>query len=426
MKTVGIIAEFNPFHNGHAYLINQAKRETGADHAVIIMSGNFVQRGAPAFMDKFSRTSIALSNGADLIIELPTSYSIASAAYFATGAVKMLDKLNIIDYLCFGCETDNTELLSLIADIIIKEDDCYASTLQSYLKNGFSFVKSRENAIIKSLSLSGVTISAEEISHILNSPNSILAIEYIKALKQAGSPIVPYPIKRTDSGYHSNRIENGFASASAIRNMYSKKSVLTFNNLRETMSMIVPLNCISLLEENFQISYPVTRNDFSNLIGNSLINDKYEQGILDQLFDSTPDLINRIRNLASTFIDAETFINDCNSPSFTSSRIARILFYSLINYTKNDFFTFKRDDYVYYYRILGFRKSHAELLTAIKNSSDYPLISKLPKAEELLNPNGMRMLSLNKMADELYRMVVSTKYLSSIPSEEEQGIIITD
>lgn len=426
MKTVGIIAEFNPFHNGHAYLINQAKRETGADHAVIIMSGNFVQRGAPAFMDKFSRTSIALSNGADLIIELPTSYSITSAAYFATGAVKMLDKLNIIDYLCFGCETDNTELLSLIADIIIKEDDCYASTLQSYLKNGFSFVKSRENAIIKSLSLSGVTISAEEISHILNSPNSILAIEYIKALKQAGSPIVPYPIKRTDSGYHSNRIENGFASASAIRNMYSKKSVLTFNNLRETMSMIVPLNCISLLEENFQISYPVTRNDFSNLIGNSLINDKYEQGILDQLFDSTPDLINRIRNLASTFIDAETFINDCNSPSFTSSRIARILFYSLINYTKNDFFTFKRDDYVYYYRILGFRKSHAELLTAIKNSSDYPLISKLPKAEELLNPNGMRMLSLNKMADELYRMVVSTKYLSSIPSEEEQGIIITD
>ncbi len=426
MKTVGIIAEFNPFHNGHAYLINQAKRETGADHAVIIMSGNFVQRGAPAFMDKFSRTSIALSNGADLIIELPTSYSIASAAYFATGAVKMLDKLNIIDYLCFGCETDNTELLSLIADIIIKEDDCYASTLQSYLKNGFSFVKSRENAIIKSLSLSGVTISAEEISHILNSPNSILAIEYIKALKQAGSPIVPYPIKRTDSGYHSNRIENGFASASAIRNMYSKKSVLTFNNLRETMSMIVPLNCISLLEENFQISYPVTRNDFSNLIGNSLINDKYEQGILDQLFDSTPDLINRIRNLASTFIDAETFINDCNSPSFTSGRIARILFYSLINYTKNDFFTFKRDDYVYYYRILGFRKSHAELLTAIKNSSDYPLISKLPKAEELLNPNGMRMLSLNKMADELYRMVVSTKYLSSIPSEEEQGIIITD
>lgn len=426
MKTVGIIAEFNPFHNGHAYLINQAKRETGADHAVIIMSGNFVQRGAPAFMDKFSRTSIALSNGADLIIELPTSYSIASAAYFATGAVKMLDKLNIIDYLCFGCETDNTELLSLIADIIIKEDDCYASTLQSYLKNGFSFVKSRENAIIKSLSLSGVTISAEEISRILNSPNSILAIEYIKALKQADSPIVPYPIRRTDSGYHSTSIESGFASASAIRNLYSKKSVLTFNNLRETMSMIVPLNCISLLEESFQVSYPVTRNDFSNLIGNSLINDKYEQGSLDQLFDSTPDLINRIRNLASTFIDVETFINDCNSPSFTSGRIARILFYSLINYTKNDFFTFKRDDYVYYYRILGFRKSHAELLTAIKNSSDYPLISKLPKAEELLNPNGMRMLSLNKMADELYRMVVSAKYLYSLPSEEEQGIIITD
>lgn len=426
MKTVGIIAEFNPFHNGHAYLINQAKRETGADHAVIIMSGNYVQRGAPAFMDKFSRTSIALSNGADLIIELPTPYAISSAAYFATGAVKMLDKLNIIDYLCFGCETENTELLSLIADIIIKEDDCYASTLQSYLKNGFSFIKSRENAIIKSLSLRGVTMSAEEISHILNSPNSILAIEYIKALKQAGSHIIPYPIKRTDSGYHSHSIESGFASASAIRNLYSKKSVLTFNNLKETMSMIVPLNCISLLEESFHVTYPVVRNDFCNLIGNSLINDKYAQSSLDHLFDSTPDLINRIRNLASTFKDVETFINDCNSPSFTSSRIARILFYSLINYTKTDFFTFKQDGYVYYYRILGFRKSHAELLTAIKNSSDYPLISKLTKAEELLPANGIRMLSLNKIADELYRMVVSAKYLYSIPSEEERGIIISD
>lgn len=426
MKTVGIIAEFNPFHNGHAYLINQAKQETGAEHAVIIMSGNFVQRGAPAFMDKFSRTSIALSNGADLIIELPTPYSISSAAYFATGAVKMLEKLNIIDYLCFGCETDNTELLSLIADIIIQEDDCYSSTLQSHLKNGFSFAKSRENAIIKSLSLRGVTIAAEEISHILNSPNSILAIEYIKALKQSDSSIIPLPIKRTDAGYHSSSIESGFASAGAIRNLYSKKSVFTFNNLRETLSMIVPLNCIPLLEESFKKTYPVTRDDFSNLIGNALINDKYEQSNLDCLFDSTPDLINRIRNRASTFVDVESFINDCNSPSFTSCRIARILFYSLINYTKEDFFMFREDDYVYYYRVLGFKKSHAELLTAIKSNSDYPLISKLPKAGELLSKNGMRMLAVNMLADEVYRMVVSAKYLYSIPSEEERGIVITD
>lgn len=426
MKTVGIIAEFNPFHNGHAYLINQAKRETGADHAIIIMSGNYVQRGAPAFMDKFSRTSVALANGADLVIELPTPYSISSAAYFATGAVKMLDKLHIIDYLCFGCETDDAELLTLIADIIINEDECYASTLQSYLKNGVSFAKSRENAIIKSLSLKGTNLAAEEISHILNSPNCILAIEYIKALKQADSNIVPRLIKRTDSGYHSSNLESGYASAGAIRNLYAKKSVLTFNNIRETLSMILPLNCIPLLEESFHVTYPITRNDFGNLIGNSLINDKYKNSNFDQLFDITPDLMNRIRNLSSSFTDVESFINDCNSPSFTSSRIARILFYSLINYTKNDFFTFKANDYVYYYRLLGFRRSHAELLSAIKYNSNYPLISKLSKAEELLDSNGMRMLSINRMADELYRLIVSSKYEYAIPSEEEQGIVITE
>lgn len=426
MKTVGIIAEFNPFHNGHAYLINQAKRETGADHAIIIMSGNFVQRGAPAFMDKFSRTFVALTNGADLVIELPTPYSISSAAYFAAGAVKMLDKLHIIDYLCFGCETENTELLTLIADIIINEDECYASTLQSYLKNGVSFAKSRENAIIKSLSLKGVNMAAEEISHILHSPNSILAIEYIKALKQADSNIVPHLIKRTDSGYHSSNIESGYASAGAIRNLYFKKSVFTFNNIRETLSMITPLNCIPLLEENFHVTYPVTRNDFNNLIGNALISDKYKYGNFDLLFDMTPDLLNRIRNHSSSFIDVENFINDCNSPTVTSSRIARILFYSLFNYTKDDFFTFKEQDYVYYYRLLGFRRSHAELLSAIKHNSNYPLISKLSKAAELLDENGMRMLSINRMADELYRMVVSSKYQYAIPSEEEQGIVITE
>lgn len=426
MKTIGIIAEFNPFHNGHAYLIEQAKKVTGADHAVIIMSGNFVQRGAPAFMDKFSRTSIALSNGADLVLELPTAYSISSAAYFATGAVKILDKLGIIDCLCFGCETENLELLSLIADIILTEDDCYATTLQTHLKNGFSFVKSRENAIIKSLSLRGITMATEDITHILNSPNAILAIEYLKALKQSNSQIVPIPIKRTDSGYHSTHIDEGRASASAIRNLYSKKSVLTFQNLRETLAMIVPENSMPLLEERFHKTYPVTRNDFNPMIGQMLIQDKYKFANMDTLFDTTPELINRIRNLSSSFTDVESFIQECNSPTFTSGRIARILFYLLFQYTKDDFFTFREQDYVYYYRILGFRKSHAELLTAIKNNSGFPLISKLSRAEELLDASGMRMLKINMLADELYRLIASTKYNSLIPSEEEQGIVIIE
>lgn len=426
MSTVGIIAEFNPFHNGHAYLINEAKKLTGADHAIIVMSGNYVQRGAPAFMDKFSRTAIALNNDADLIIELPFVYASASAAYFATGAVNILNKLNVVDYLCFGCENENLDLISYIADIIINEDDCYSSTLQSYLKNGFSFAKSRENAVMKSLSLMGITVPASEISEILSSPNSILAIEYIKALKISNSNIKPIAIKRTDSGYHSSRINDGFASANAIRNIYSKVSVYNFNNIRETLSELVPINSLGILENNFKKTYPVIRNDFSNLIFKALISDKFGLTNLNDLFDTTPDLVNRIRNIYSGHTDIETLINECNSPTYTSGRIARILIYTLMNYTKDDFMHFKEDDYVYYFRILGFKKSHSELLTAIKNNSGLPLITKLSKAGEILPENGMRMLAINRLADDIYRMVVSSKYGCEIPAEEEQGVIIMD
>lgn len=426
MKTIGIIAEFNPFHNGHAYLIKEAKLKTGADRVVVIMSGNYVQRGEPAFMDKHTRAAVAVDNGADLVIELPVVYAVSGAAYFATTAVKMLDKLNIINYLCFGCETDNIQLLSLIADIIIKEDDCYSTTLQSYLKNGFSFAKSRENAILKSISMSGITVSAETIVSILNSPNAILAIEYITALKKYNSRIKPIAIKRSDAGYHSQSLRNEFASAGAIRALYEKPSVLTFNNIRETLATVTPLNTLEQLEKNYKVTYPITINDFDKLIGHCLMEDKYFDLQLNNLFDSTTDLINRIRNFAVTFVNTTSFINGCNSPTFTSSRISRILLYMLFGYTKDDFNIFKNDDYVYYYRILGFNKAHADILTDIKNHSPFPIISKVTKASELLSRHGKKMFTINMYADELYRMTAMTKYGYDIPVEEEKEIVIVE
>lgn len=426
MKTIGIIAEFNPFHNGHAYLINEAKKRTNADRVVIIMSGNFVQRGEPAFIDKFSRTAAALESGADLVIELPTVYAISSASYFATGAIKMLDKLNVIDYLCFGCETDDLKLLTLISDIIIAEDDCYSSTLQSYLKNGFSFAKSRENAILKSISLRGLNIPASKIASVLNSPNAILGIEYITALKKCGSNIVPVPIKRSDAGYHDQSFRNEYASASAIRNLYAKPSVLSFNNIRETLLDVIPEKFVAALEDDYKIFYPITADDFSPLIGYELVRDRYYDLELDTLFDSTTDLSNRIRNYADSFTKTTSFVNNCNSPTYTSSRISRILFYLLFEYRKKHFEIFKNDDYVYYYRILGFNNSHAELLTEIKNHSSFPLLSKITKVDEILSINGKKMFAINLYADELYRIAAETKYGYNLPVEEQHEIIIVE
>lgn len=426
MKTVGIIAEFNPFHNGHAYLIEKARELTNADHVIVVMSGNFVQRGAPAFMDKFTRTAIALENNVDLVLELPVCYSMSSAAYFATGAVATLDKLNVVDYLCFGCENDDLDLLNLIADIIIDEDECYSEALQSYLKTGMSFSRSRENAIIKSLSLRGVNMSSEELSLIISSPNSILAIEYIIAMRKSESKMVPVPIKRLDKGYHSSDLDGHFASASAIRKLFGGKSIFTFNNVKETLSDIVPANCMELLENEYKKTYPIVSDDFSPLVGNELIKARYNNTEINNLFDITDDLANRITNLSGSYEAFDSFVNTCNSSIFTSSRISRILFYLLFNYTKDDYFTFKDEGYVYYFRVLGFNKAHNSLLTEIKTNSDIPLITKISNAFSVLSENGKRLLSINMMADEIYRLVSIDKYNFSIPKEPQYGVIIKD
>lgn len=424
MKTIGIIAEFNPFHNGHAYLIEKARQITGAEHVIIIMSGNYVQRGAPAFMDKFTRTTAALINGADIVIELPVCYAMSSAAYFATSAVNILNRLGIVDYLCFGCETDDIHLLNVIADIIIKEDDCYSNALQSYLRTGMSFVKSRENAIIKSLAMRGVTVDTDYLSSVISSPNSILAIEYIIAMKKSESDIIPVPILRSDDGYHSDSMSSGFASAGAIRKFYTGKSVYNFNNIRESLKTVLPVNTVDILETEYQKSYPILTDDYSLLIGQALIDARCDRLNLSEIFDITDDLANRLKNLSLNYTFAEDFINECNSKIFTSSRIARILFYAVFQYTKENYHQFKADEYVYYFRILGFRKEKELLLTEIKNETSLPLITKLSAALPLLSENGRKMLEMNLYADEIYRMIAMNKYKNTLPTEHQQGVIV--
>ena len=188
MKTVGIIAEYNPFHNGHKYQIEKAKELTGADYCIVVMSGNFVQRGTPAFMDKYLRAKAALTCGADLVIELPVHYAAASAEYFASGAVAILDRLGVIDYLCFGSECGNIEILSDIADVLISESDEFKNVLKQRLKEGVAYPKARNDAIC------AAAPHLTEYLDVLNYPNNILGLEYIKALKKRKSNIAPCTI----------------------------------------------------------------------------------------------------------------------------------------------------------------------------------------------------------------------------------------
>ena len=179
MNTIGIIAEFNPFHNGHLHLIESCRQSLHADRVVVIMSGDFVQRGAPSVVDKFTRTRMALECGVDAVIELPVYYALSSAEFFAQGAVSILDKLGCIDYLCFGSECGDLSLLTDAARILNSEPDSFKDILGKELKNGVSYAAARETALLACL---GCSVESEESAKsVLSEPNNILGVEYISA-----------------------------------------------------------------------------------------------------------------------------------------------------------------------------------------------------------------------------------------------------
>ena len=226
MKAVGLITEYNPLHNGHIHHLNAAKELTGADLAVCVMSGNFVQRGEPAIIDKYNRAKAAIDSGVNLVVELPTYYALSSAEWFATGATLTLDALKV-DSFVFGSECDNITLLSQCADILFREPDDYKAELKNNLANGNSFPKARHMALSK--------IYGKELTNVCESPNNILGIEYIKSVKKLGLAIKPKTIKRIEAGYHDGSLDNatisGIASATAIRNGIAQH----INNLSDYM-----------------------------------------------------------------------------------------------------------------------------------------------------------------------------------------------
>ena len=208
MKITGIIAEYNPFHNGHAYQIAKIKEETDNDYVIVAMSGDFVQRGEPTITDKYERARMALSCGADLVLELPALFACASAEYFARAGVALFTRMGCVDYLCFGAENADLSQLNKIAGILVDEPRSYQDALNIYLKEGKNFPAARILALKSYLSAesSDAALQTEQLTSLLSTPNNILGIEYLKALKTCGSQITPYPILREGAGYHDTDI----------------------------------------------------------------------------------------------------------------------------------------------------------------------------------------------------------------------------
>ena len=408
MRTAGIIAEFNPFHNGHKYLIDMVRQKTEADNIVILCSGNFVQRGLPAIFDKSIRSKTAIENGADVVFELPVCYSTASAETFATSSISFFNKLNSIDYLCFGCETENTGLLEEIAHILADEPKEYKDLLLENLKCGMTFPKARGISLKKYMLSNNPAIVQPDFDNIISSSNNILAIEYLKALYKSSSKIRAFFIKRQGADYNDTDLNMEFASASGIRNALSR------NHLPD-LSSVVPANSLSL----YLNPYPIFLEDFSEILGYILL----QENNFTKYSDVSDFLSNRINNIKKDYNGYGNFISMLQSKNFTYAGISRCLCHILLGITKADISYFKDNDYFNFGKLLAFRKN-SDILSVIKNNSDIDLISKFSDYYNKCDDFNSKILDINIKADSIYRMVYANKFNRKLPTEFQRNIVI--
>ncbi len=425
MKVVGLITEYNPFHNGHAYHIRQAAEKTGADYRIVVMSGNYVQRGEPACMDKYLRTDIALRSGADLVLELPVPFATGSAEYFAAGAVSILDKLGIVDFLCFGSESTDVSLMTRVASIFTEEPEAFSRLLKDLLAKGCSYPAARSQALLDYLSEENYSPETiDQVGSLIAAPNNILGIEYIKALMRRRSSIRPVAIQRT-SDYLSKALSAPYCSSSAIRHVLQTRSVGAAFSMAQALKTIrscVPEEAYSVMAENFGYSLPILADDFSSILLYKLLS--CGGADLTDYLDISPELENRIKGCLTEITSFTGFINAVKCRQYTRTRISRALLHVLLDIKVTDIARYKADDYVPYARVLGFKKSAAPLLKAIKKNSSIPMITKMADAENYLTDLGADMLSQEVFASNLYQSVVFHKYSCRTKNEYTRGVLI--
>ena len=370
---LGVIAEYNPFHNGHLYHLLKSKEEAKADYTVAVIGGNFTQRGEISIVDKWTKAEIAIANGVDLVIELPTIYSTSSAENFADGAIKILNSLKIVDTLSFGTETEDLNKLNIIANILYNEPKEFKIILEEELKKGISFPKAREEALVKYL-------NDKSYLSLLSSPNNILGIEYLKALKKHKSKIKPISIKRKDAGHLTMEYTGEITSATAIRNLVKN------NNFKKIKSFLTPSSYTILMDEIKNGHFVRDISLFENIIIYNLRNMSIEE--IANLPDVSEGLENVIKKAANSCNTLDELINIISSKRYTETRIRRILLYSLLKISKKDMLTSKKS--TPYIRVLGFNDNGKKLISQISKAN--PKLSIITSVKKFMSSNTNRNL----------------------------------
>lgn len=412
MKICGIIAEYNPFHNGHEYHLKEAKRITGCDHVVVVMSGDFVQRGLPAIADKYSRTRAALLAGADLVIELPTIYATASAEYFAKGSVQLLDGLGC-DAICFGTEKGDLDLLKNSARAMDVAEEKYDDEIFNNVKNGLSYPKALMNVL---------ELHKEELGEeFLMDPdaNDKLGISYIRAINDLGSRIEPFTVKRVGSAYLDATSES--SSAMAIRGRLK-----LCEDPWSIRDYIPEYSYNSIFNDNSR-SCPMYPNDFSDMMYmclKAISADRNCREVFTEYLDVSDNIAGKIANNINRFSSFDRFATLVHSPEYTYSRIYRALLHIMLDIKEDDIQEYINDDDSRYLRILGFLRSSEGLLSEIKKRSELPMISKVADCEKTLGQSALNLIKKDIYGADLYEHAASRKFDREFLSEFERNLVI--
>ncbi len=376
MNILGIVAEFNPFHSGHAYLIEKA-REGGATHIVCVMSGNFVQRGDVAICSKTARAEMALRSGADLVVELPVNFATATAQQFAFGAIATLDCLGCVNGLAFGSECGNIDELCDMARAL--KDGRFISRLKEILPTGVTFAAAREQALCD-LGYNGA---------LLRNPNDTLAVNYIEAINLLESDITPIAIKRVGAAHDGGAVDN-FASASHIRS-------LICNN--EDFSQFVPKASLDILKREIEAGRaPMDLNRLESAILSKLRTISMQEVL--ELPDIGEGLENRIFKAVWENTSVSEIIDSVKSKRYTHARIRRIILSAFLGINNDIYETVPQ-----YIRILGINERGKEILSAAR-----PCLPILARAKDIdsVPPEGKLLLIAEQRADNLSAMAAPT------------------
>ena len=401
MKAVGLVTEYNPFHNGHLYHLNKAMELTGADISVAVMSGDFVQRGEPAVLDKYTRTSMALNSGVNLVVELPVNYAVSSAESFAAGALKVLDYVKA-DSIAFGSESGDIERLSKLAHILCDNEDTLYKEISKYTANGISYAAARQKVVEK--------LTDKDTAAMLTSSNNILAVEYLKAIIKNNYAIKPYTVQRQGDSYNDTDIRSEYASATALR-----------ENLKaDNISEYIPVKAGLILSSNTNYIYSddITEVLFTRLL-DILFASNYDKNVFienvmqypdvskeiaGRLYKSAMDMITRTVPQRSESKDnwAFSFGSLCEhikTKEVPLSRIKRALVRITLGLDKKHMEKYANEPYI---RVLGFDKKGQEYLSYIRKTVEVPLVTKTADYKEILLDDIH--------AANIYNMIVAGKY----------------